>query len=62
MRADTPSTNLLEAAPKMLALICLVRNSVSAMARMLITTPLITWFSACGAYVKYKVNRWKDDR
>ncbi len=45
MRADTPSTNLLEAAPKMLALSCLVRNSVSAMARMLITTPLITWLA-----------------
>ena len=25
-------------------------------------TGIILLFSACGAYVKYKVNRWKDDR
>ena len=42
IRLDTPNTNLSEAAPKTVALICLVKKEVSAMARILITTPLIT--------------------
>ena len=40
--AETPSTNLFEAAPVSTWLATLVKNVVSAVARMFTTTPLIT--------------------
>ena len=40
-----PSTNLSEAAPKTFLLMVLVRKEVRAIARIFITTPLITMFA-----------------
>jgi len=42
-RTEVPSTNLLEGAPKTEAFSWLVRKVVRAMAKMLMTTPLMTW-------------------